>query len=75
MPGPGTTLEYTAALIYGIIAISLVVLTGWSGNVSLGQFAFAGVGGVLAGDLIEKANVDLFLSLAAAGVGRCRRWP
>jgi ABC-type branched-subunit amino acid transport system ATPase component/ABC-type branched-subunit amino acid transport system permease subunit len=66
--GPGTTLEYTAALIYGIIAISLVVLTGWSGNVSLGQFAFAGVGGVLAGDLIEKANVDLFISLAAAGV-------
>jgi ABC-type branched-subunit amino acid transport system ATPase component/ABC-type branched-subunit amino acid transport system permease subunit len=64
--GPGTTLEYTAALIYGIIAISLVVLTGWSGNVSLGQFAFAGVGGVLAGDLIEKANADLFLSLAAA---------
>ncbi len=65
--GPGTTLEYTAALIYGIIAISLVVLTGWSGNVSLGQFAFAGAGGVLAGDLIEKANADLFLSLAAAG--------
>ncbi|HEX4433861.1 MAG TPA: ATP-binding cassette domain-containing protein, partial [Acidimicrobiales bacterium] len=66
--GPGTTLEYTAALIYGIIAISLVVLTGWSGNVSLGQFAFAGVGGVLAGDLIEKWNADLFLSLAAAGL-------
>ena len=66
--GPGTTLEYTGALVFGIIAISLVVLTGWSGNVSLGQFAFAGVGGVIAGDLIEKANVDLFLSLAAAGV-------
>ena len=65
--GPGTILEYTAALIYGIIALSLVVLTGWSGNVSLGQFAFAGVGGVLAGDLIEKANVDLFFCLAAAG--------
>ena len=70
--GPGTTLEYTGALIYGIIAISLVVLTGWSGNVSLGQFAFAGVGGVLAGDLIEKANVDLFLSLAAAGAAGAR---
>jgi ABC-type branched-subunit amino acid transport system ATPase component/ABC-type branched-subunit amino acid transport system permease subunit len=66
--GPGTTLEYTAALIYGIIAISLVVLTGWSGNVSLGQFAFAGIGGVVAGDMIEKANIDFFLSLAAAGV-------
>ena len=65
--GPGITLEYTGALLYGVIAISLVVLTGWSGNVSLGQFAFAGVGGVVAGDMIEKANVDLFLCLAAAG--------
>ena len=67
MFGPGTTLEYTGALVYGIIAISLVVLTGWSGNVSLGQFAFAGVGGVVAGDMIEKANIDLFFCLAAAG--------
>ena len=65
--GPGTILEYTAALIYGMIALSLVVLTGWGGNVSLGQFAFAGVGGVLAGALIEKLNVDFFLCLAAAG--------
>ncbi len=65
--GPGTTLEYTGALLYGVIAISLVVLTGWSGNVSLGQFAFAGIGGVVAGDMIEKANIDLFLCLAAAG--------
>jgi branched-chain amino acid transport system permease protein len=65
--GPGTILEYTAALIYGIIALSLVVLTGWSGNVSLGQFAFAGVGGALAGSLIEKSNVDFFFCLAAAG--------
>jgi ABC-type branched-subunit amino acid transport system ATPase component/ABC-type branched-subunit amino acid transport system permease subunit len=66
--GPGTTLEYTAAIIYGIIALSLVVLSGWSGNVSLGQFAFAGVGGVVAGDLIEKANVDLFVCLVVAGL-------
>ncbi|HEX4579004.1 MAG TPA: ATP-binding cassette domain-containing protein, partial [Candidatus Dormibacteraeota bacterium] len=66
--GPGTTLEYTGALVYGMIAISLVVLTGWSGNVSLGQFAFAGIGGVVAGDMIMKANVDLFFCLAAAGV-------
>ena len=66
--GPGTILEYTAALIYGIIALSLVVLTGWSGNVSLGQFAFAGVGGVVAADLIAKVNADVFLSLVAGGV-------
>ncbi len=65
--GPGTTLEYTGAIIYGIIALSLVVLSGWSGNVSLGQFAFAGIGGVIAGDLIEKINADFFLCLVAAG--------
>jgi ABC-type branched-subunit amino acid transport system ATPase component/ABC-type branched-subunit amino acid transport system permease subunit len=64
---PGITLEYTGALIYGMIALSLVVLSGWSGNISLGQFALAGVGGVIAGDLIEKSNLDLFLCLAAAG--------
>jgi branched-chain amino acid transport system permease protein len=66
--GPGTTLEYTAAMIYGIVALSLVVLSGWSGNVSLGQFALAGVGGVVAGDLIEKFNADFFMCLVAAGV-------
>jgi ABC-type branched-subunit amino acid transport system ATPase component/ABC-type branched-subunit amino acid transport system permease subunit len=66
--GPGITFEYTGAFIYGIIALSLVVLSGWSGNVSLGQFALAGVGGVVAGDMIEKLNVDLFVDLVAAGV-------
>ena len=30
--------------IYGIVAVSLVVLTGWGGQVSLGQWGFAGVG-------------------------------
>jgi ABC-type branched-subunit amino acid transport system ATPase component/ABC-type branched-subunit amino acid transport system permease subunit len=66
--GPGTQLELAVAAIYGMVAVSLVVLSGWAGTISLGQFAFAGVGGVVAGDLIEKANADLFLSLAAAAV-------
>jgi ABC-type branched-subunit amino acid transport system ATPase component/ABC-type branched-subunit amino acid transport system permease subunit len=65
--GPGTTLTYTVAFTFGIVALSLLVLSGWSGNISLGQFAFGGVGGVIAGDLIQKANLDLFFSLAAAG--------
>jgi ABC-type branched-subunit amino acid transport system ATPase component/ABC-type branched-subunit amino acid transport system permease subunit len=68
LSGPGTVFEFTVALLFGMVAVSLVVLSGWSGSVSLGQMAFAGVGGVVAGDLVEKANVDLFLALAAAGV-------
>ena len=67
--GPGTTLEFTVAIIFGIAAVSLVVLSGWSGNISLGQFAFAGIGGVIAGDLIEKANLDFFVSIACAALG------
>jgi ABC-type branched-subunit amino acid transport system ATPase component/ABC-type branched-subunit amino acid transport system permease subunit len=67
--GPGTQLTFTFAVIYGIVAVSLVLLSGWSGNVSLGQFALAGAGGVLAGDLVAKYNVDLFFCIAAAAVG------
>jgi branched-chain amino acid transport system permease protein len=35
--------------IYAVIGISLVVLTGWAGQVSLGQMAFAGVGAAFSG--------------------------
>ncbi len=65
--GPGTVNEFTIAVIYGIVAISLVVLSGWAGNISLGQFAFAGIGGVVTGDLVSHWNVDFFLCLVAAG--------
>ena len=30
--------------IYALIGVSIVVLTGWAGQISLGQFAFVGVG-------------------------------
>ena len=69
LAGPGTTLEFTVAIIFGIVAVSLVCLSGWSGNISLGQFAFAGIGGVIAGDLIEKSNLDFFVALLCAAVG------
>jgi ABC-type branched-subunit amino acid transport system ATPase component/ABC-type branched-subunit amino acid transport system permease subunit len=56
--------------IYGIIAISLVVLTGWAGQISLGQFAFVGAGAATAGGLIVTWHVDALLAcLAAAAVG------
>jgi branched-chain amino acid transport system permease protein len=36
-------------LIYAMVGIALVMLTGWAGQVSLGQMAFVGVSGVAAG--------------------------
>ena len=32
------------AVIYAIVGVSLVILTGWAGQISLGQFAISGVG-------------------------------
>ena len=34
----------SVALVWGIVAVSLVVLTGWGGHISLGQFAIVGDG-------------------------------
>ena len=58
----------TVALVYALIGVSLVVLTGWSGQLSLGQFALAGVGGVVASNLLDS-GADLLLVLTGATLG------
>jgi ABC-type branched-subunit amino acid transport system ATPase component/ABC-type branched-subunit amino acid transport system permease subunit len=58
----------TVALVYAMVAMSLVVLTGWGGSVSLGQIALVGVGGLVAANLIDDLNLDLFLTLALSAV-------
>ena len=52
-------------LIYAMVGISIVMLTGWSGNVSLGHWAFVGVGAMLAGKLASQANPTRLLPHAA----------
>ncbi len=60
--------EASIWLVYGLVAISLVVLTGWGGTVSLGQMGIVGVGALVAGNLISRWNVDLFLALGGGAV-------
>ena len=57
----------TVTAVYALVALSLVVLTGWTGQISLGQFAIVGVGAVAAGDLLANAHADLFVALLGAG--------
>ncbi|MFZ6003725.1 MAG: ABC transporter permease [Actinomycetota bacterium] len=64
--GRSSQLLAVFAVAAAITGVSLVVLTGWGGHISLGQFAFLGIGAVVAGNLIE-ARVDLMLALVAAG--------
>jgi branched-chain amino acid transport system permease protein len=54
--------------IYGIIAVSLVVLTGWGGQISLGQFAFAAFGAIIGGALTRKLGLPFLLAVPLAGV-------
>jgi len=51
------------ALVWGMVAVSLVVLTGWGGHISLGQFAIVGTGAVTSGLLQQHTNTDFFVSL------------
>lgn len=54
--------------IFSIVALSLVVLTGWSGQVSLGQVAFMGIGGAVGGALTANEGWDISLAMLAAGL-------
>jgi branched-chain amino acid transport system permease protein len=58
----------TIIVIFGIVAASLVVLTGWAGQVSLGQMAFVGVGAFVGGSLTDHHGVDLALAGLVAGL-------
>ncbi|HEY2832171.1 MAG TPA: ABC transporter permease [Sporichthyaceae bacterium] len=55
----------TVTIVYGLVAVSLVVLTGWAGQISLGQFAIAGLGAVVTGDLVAKQHTDLVVAMVA----------
>jgi branched-chain amino acid transport system permease protein len=50
-------------LVYAIVAISLLILTGWAGQISLGQFALVGFGGATTGILYARHDVDFLLAV------------
>lgn len=60
----GQTSLGVVVLVYAIVGMSLLVLTGWAGQVSLGQFAFAAVGAYVAA--VSGAPFLLALPVGAA---------
>jgi ABC-type branched-subunit amino acid transport system ATPase component/ABC-type branched-subunit amino acid transport system permease subunit len=48
---------WTRVLIFAIAGCSLTILTGWAGQVSLGQFGFAAVGGLVTVKLVGDEGV------------------
>ena len=53
-------------LIEAIIGLSLVVLTGWAGQISLGQFGFAAIGGVVGGALTGRVGMPFWFAVPIA---------
>jgi ABC-type branched-subunit amino acid transport system permease subunit len=64
--GVGRSFLMSQICIYGVIALSLTVLTGWAGQVSLGQFGLVAVGADVAAHLAK--SVPLLPLLVLAGV-------
>ncbi|MDQ3108126.1 MAG: ABC transporter permease, partial [Actinomycetota bacterium] len=60
-----TTRQYQAQtiIVYAMVAVSLVVLTGWSGQVSLGQFAIVGFGAAVCSKLLAQYNWDFIAAM------------
>jgi len=55
---PSRHLLYTVILCYAICAASVTVLTGWAGQLSLGQMAFAGLGALVAAALNRGLRIE-----------------
>lgn len=65
--GPGELIRVSALVALAVVGCSIVVLTGWSGQVSLGQMSFAAVGGVIGAVALIDWHWDLSLALLLAG--------
>ena len=63
-------IKATAIVIFAVIGLSLVVLTGWAGQISLGQMGIVAIGAAVGATVTSRWDIDLSLALvigAAAG--------
>ena len=60
---PSRQLLYTIILAYAICAVSVTILTGWAGQLSLGQMAFAGIGALTAALLARGMDLGFGSSI------------
>ena len=56
-------LDANQAAEYALVAFSLVLLTGWVGQISLGQGAFVGVGAFATGLIVRKLGIPFPLNM------------
>jgi branched-chain amino acid transport system permease protein len=59
-------IKANAIIVFAIIGLSLVVLTGWAGQISLGQMSFVAIGGAISAWTTVHWTLDLSLALVVA---------
>lgn len=65
--GTGRVNLMSYGVIYGMLALSLVILTGWTGQISLGQWGFAGFGGAVTGGMYA-GGWNILIALFVGGL-------
>ncbi len=65
---PSKELKAATVVAFAIVGLSIVVLTGWAGQVSLGQMSFVAVGGAVGAVATHTWHMDLSLALILAGL-------
>ncbi|MEA3076206.1 MAG: branched-chain amino acid transport system permease protein livM [Actinomycetota bacterium] len=65
---PSKQAAMTLIFVYSMIAVSLLILTGWAGHISLGQFALVGFGAATTSVLYGRHHWDFTLALVAGVV-------
>jgi branched-chain amino acid transport system permease protein len=60
-------IKATAIVAFSLICLSLVVLSGWAGQISLGQVAFVAIGAATSAAATSRWNADLSLALLIGG--------
>jgi ABC-type branched-subunit amino acid transport system ATPase component/branched-subunit amino acid ABC-type transport system permease component len=66
---PSWTEAVTITVSYAIVLLSIVVLTGYAGQLSLAQFAIAGFGAFVAGRLVATTGMSFVPALLIGVVG------
>jgi branched-subunit amino acid ABC-type transport system permease component len=67
--GQADAFQLTLVVVYAIVGLSLTVVVGWSGQLSLGHFAFVGVGAYTAAKLAPHNSSLVLALIVAAAVG------
>jgi branched-chain amino acid transport system permease protein len=64
----GNLIKASAVVLFGIIGVSIIMLTGWAGQVTLGQMAVVGVGAVTGALATSEWGLDLSLAVLIGGL-------